>query len=64
MVIELSFQNRKKTRRRVQILIEYISIEDMLRKNPKLLISLIEKEKIGSEYLEKIENLDIQDTIQ
>lgn len=58
MVIELSFQNRKKMRRRVQILIEYTSIEEMFKKNPKLLISLIEKEKIGSEYLEKIENLD------
>lgn len=58
MVIELSFQNSRKMRRRVQILIEYISIEELLRENPKLLISLIEKEKIGSEYLEKVKALD------
>ena len=57
MVIELSFKNSKKMRRRVQILVEYISIEEMLRKNPNLLISLIEEEKVGLEYLEKIENL-------
>lgn len=58
MVIELSFQNNRKMRRRVQILIEYTSIEELLRENPKLLISLIEKEKTGSEYLEKIKALD------
>ena len=58
MVIELSFKNRKKMRRRVKMLIEYMSIEEMLKKNPKLLISLIENEKIGSEYLEEIKNLD------
>ena len=58
MVIELSFKNNKKIRRRVQILIEYTSIENMLKENPKLLISLIEQERIGTEYLEKIKNLD------
>ena len=58
MVIELSFKNSKKMRRRVQILVEYISIEEMIKENPKLLTSLIERERIGSEYLEKIENLD------
>nr|DAH91330.1 MAG TPA: hypothetical protein [Microviridae sp.] len=58
MVIELSFRNSRKMRRKVQILIEYISIEEMLRENPKLLISLIESEREESEYLEKIKNLD------
>ena len=59
MVIELSFQNIRKTRRRVQILMEYTSIEEMTKKNPKLLASLIEKEKEGSEHLVKIEKLNI-----
>lgn len=45
-------------RRKVQILVNYISIEEMIREDPKLLISLIERERIGSEYLEKIEDLD------
>lgn len=58
MVIELSFQNSKKMRRRVQILIEYTSIEELVRKNPRLLLSLIEDEKIGSECLEQIKALD------
>lgn len=58
MVIELSFKNSKKMRRRVQILIEYTSIEEMLRESPKLLRVLIESEKAESEYLEKIEKLD------
>lgn len=58
MVIELSFQNSKKMRRRVQIMVNYISIEEMIRENHKLLISLIERERVGSEYLEKIEDLD------
>ena len=59
MVIELSFKNNKKIRRRVQLLIEYTSIEEMLIKNPKLLISLIKQEKLGSEYLEEIKDLNI-----
>ena len=58
MVIELSFKNSKKIRRRVQILIEYTSIEEMIRESPKFLMSLIKQEKIGSEYLEEIKNLD------
>lgn len=59
MVIELSFKNKRKTKRRIQILIEYTSIEEMIRKNPKFLLSLIENEKVGSEHLEKIEDLNI-----
>jgi hypothetical protein len=58
MVIELSFQNSKKMRRKVQMLIEYISIEEMIKENPELLISIIESEKEESEYLEKIEEID------
>jgi hypothetical protein len=58
MVIELSFQNSKKVRRRVQMLIDYISIEEMIKENPELLISIIEDEKEESEYLEKIEEID------
>ena len=58
MVIELSFQNSKKMRRRVQIMVDYISIEEMIRENHKLLISLIERERVGTEYLEVIKNLD------
>ena len=59
MVIELSFQNKIKKERRVQILIEYTSIEEMMKKSPKLLPTLIEGEKIKSEHLVKIEKLDI-----
>ena len=59
MVIELSFQNGAKKNRRVQILIEYISIEEMMEKSPKLLRSLVEGEKVESEHLVKIEKLDI-----
>ena len=59
MVIELSFQNRAKKKRSVQILIEYTSIEEMIKKNPKLLPTLIEGEKTKSEHLVKIEKLDI-----
>ena len=58
MVIELSFQNSKKMRRKVQIMVNYTSIEEMIRENHKLLILLIERERVGSEYLEKIEDLD------
>ena len=58
MVIELSFQNSKKMRRRVQVMVNYISIEEMIRENPKLLVSLIERERVGSEYLEEIKDLD------
>lgn len=59
MVIELSFRNSRKMRRKVQILVEYISIEEMLRKNPNLLMSLIKEKRIGSEYLEQIKDVDI-----
>lgn len=59
MVIELSYKNSREMRRKVQILVEYTSIEEMLKESPKLLRVLIENEKIGSEYLEKIEKLDI-----
>ena len=59
MVIELSYQNGRKMRRKVQVLVDYISIEELIRENPKLLISIIERERIGSEYLEKIEDLDV-----
>ena len=59
MVIELSFQNRAKKKRSVQILIEYTSIEEMMKKCPKLLLTLIEAEKAESEHLVKIEKLDI-----
>ena len=59
MVIELVFQNRVNKKRRVQILMEYTSIEEMMEKSPKLLRTLIEGEKIGSEHLVKIEKLDI-----
>ena len=45
MVIELSFQNSKKMRRRVQVVVDYVSIEEMIRENHKFLISLIEREK-------------------
>ena len=58
MVIELSFKNSKEIRRRVQILMEYESIEEMIKKNPKLLMSLIKQEKMESEHLEGIKNLD------
>lgn len=58
MVIELSFKNSRKMRRKVQILMEYTSIEEMLRESPKLLRVLIESERVGSEHLEKIEKLD------
>ena len=59
MIIELSFQNGAKKERKVQILIEYISIEEMMEKSPKLLKVIIEGEKIKSEHLVKIEKLDI-----
>ena len=64
MVIELSFQNREKMRRRVQMLIDYTSIEEVIKENPNLLTSIIESEKEESEHLEKIEEIDICDTIQ
>lgn len=59
MVIELSFKNSRKMRRKVQVSVEYVSIEEMMRENPKFLPTLIEKERIGLEYLEGIKNLDI-----
>ena len=59
MVIELSFQNSSKKRRRVQILMEYTSIEEMMREKPRLLAALIEHEKMRTECLEQIKKLDI-----
>ena len=59
MVIELSFQNRNKKRRRVQILMEYTSIEEMLIVNPRLLPALIEHEKMKTECLEQIKKIDL-----
>lgn len=58
MVIELSFQNRRKMRRRVRVVVGFISIEEMIKEDPELLISIIEDAREGSEYLEKIKILD------
>lgn len=59
MVIELRFRNSKNRRRKVQIWIGYKSIEEIVRKNPKLLKLIIDTERRGSEYLEKVKELDI-----
>lgn len=58
MVIELSFQNRRKIRRRVRVEVGFISIEEIIRENSELLISIIEDAREGSEYLENIKVLD------
>ena len=58
MVIELSFQNKRKMRRRVTAVVGFISIEEMIREDPELLISIIEDAREGSEYLEKIKVLN------
>lgn len=58
MVIELSFQNTRKMRRRVRAVVGFISIEEMIREEPELLISIIEDAREGSEYLETIKTLN------
>lgn len=58
MVIELSFQNRRKMRRRVNVVVGFISIEEMIREDPELLTSIIEDAREGSEYLETIKVLN------
>lgn len=58
MVIELSFQSSRNMRRKVKIVVGFISIEEMIKENPELLISIIENAREESEYLEKIKVLD------
>ena len=59
MVIELVFKNRGRRVRRVQILIEQLTLTELVENNAKALTKLIEDEREPNEVLTEIKDLEI-----
>lgn len=59
MVIELVFKNKSRRVRRVQILIEQLTLTELVENNAKALTKLIEDEREPNEVLTEIRDLEI-----
>ena len=58
MKLELTYQNFGLRKRRVQVILEYEAITEILAKNPEKLLDIIRGEKTKSEILIGIKDLD------
>ena len=59
MVIELVFKNRNRRVRRIQILVEYFTLTELVENNARALTKLIEDEREPNEVLTEIKDLEI-----
>ena len=59
MIIELTFKNRNRRVRRVQILVEQFTLTELLKNNAKALIKLIEDERVPTEVLAEIKDAEL-----
>lgn len=59
MVIELVFKNRGRRVRKVQILVEQLTLTQLVEDNVKALTKLIEEEREPNEVLTEIRDLEI-----
>ena len=58
MVIELTFENRARIRRRIQLNVPYLTLEQFIADTKKGLSSVIELVKESSEILIEVKDLD------
>ena len=59
MVIELTFENRRRIIRRVQLLVEQDTLTQLIKKHNKVLTKIIDEERETNEVLIGIRDLDV-----
>ena len=59
MVIELTFKNRRRITRRVQLLVEQDTLTELIEKYNKVLTKIIDREREINEILTEIKDLDL-----
>ena len=59
MVIELTFKNRRRMTRRVQLLVEQETLTELIGKYNEVLTKIINEEREANEVLTGIRDLDI-----
>lgn len=59
MVIELTFKNKRRMTRRVQLLVEQDTLTELIGKYNEILTKIIDEEKEINEVLTEIKDLDV-----
>lgn len=59
MVIELTFKNRRRMIRRIQIPVKQDTLTELIEKHNKVLTKIIDEEKEINEVLTEIKDLDV-----